>query len=799
MSKRYQPQEAEPRIQAFWQENDTYVFSEEEGKEVFSIDTPPPTLSGRMHLGHAFSYAQGDFIARYKRMRGYSVFYPFGTDDNGLPTERLVEKQQKISSKHMPRDEFVKIVNQTLENELDSFTADWKRLAISADFTNAYSTIDAHCVKTSQLSFLDLYEKGLLKRKADPVSWCPKCQTAIAQAEFESVEKPSKMNTVTFTTTSGNNFSVMTTRPELIPACVAMAAHPKDKRYNSLDEEFVIPLANTFPDSKPVPLVFDESVDFEKGTGLMMVCTFGDKEDVEKWRKHGLNSKFIMQADGKLNEQAGPYEGLKAVAAREAILTDLEQAGLLTKQEAIVHASNVHERCATPIEYLSSKQWFVNVLDFKEELLAAGKEITWYPQHMRARFEHWVQGLSWNWIISRQRSYGVPFPVWYTPKGEVVVASKEELPIDPTTTKPKGYENQELIPERDVMDTWATSSVTPQIALGWAEDEKNFSKRFPMSLRLQAHDIIRTWAFYTILKSLHHHNTLPWRDIVISGHALDPKGKKMSKSKGNVIDPNKTMDEYSSDAVRFWAASTKLGEDLSFQEKDLITAKKTITKLFNASKFASMHLEDYTPITPDFKLELFDAWIFTRFNEVVRKATKYLDVYEYSKTRAVIDTFFWNDFCDNYLELVKDRLYNPGERGAQARLSAQFTLYEVVLGINKLFAPIMPHITEELYQLYFTSTQSAHSIHVSEWPTPREEYASKEEAVATILIDFLAEARKFKSERQLSMRAELTKATITLAKDELLIAKKHILDWQKTAGVRNIVFVEGEASVVYEE
>jgi valyl-tRNA synthetase len=803
MGKRYDPQEAEPRIQAFWKDNDTYSFNESEDKEIFSIDTPPPTLSGQMHLGHSFSYAQGDFIARYKRMQGFNVFYPFGTDDNGLPTERLVEKKEKISSNYMERDEFVKIVNKSVEEELDGFTADWKRLAISADFENAYSTIDPHSIKTSQKSFLDLHKKGLVQRKADPVSWCPKCQTAIAQAEFENIEKSSKMNTILFNTESGKELRIMTTRPELIPACVTLAAHPDDERYMDLaDEEIHIPLLDSFETShkKTVSIIFDEAVDMEKGTGLMMVCTFGDKEDVEKWRTHDLDSKFIIQPDGKLNEFAGPYAGLKPHIARDKILEDLKEAGHLVEQENIVHATNVHERCSTPIEYIKHLQWFVNVLDFKEELLQAGRDINWYPEHMRARYEHWITGLNWDWIISRQRSYGVPFPVWYTEDGEVIVASEDELPIDPTTSKPKGYEDVKLIPESDVLDTWATSSVTPQIALDWAEDEESFKKQFPMSLRLQAHDIIRTWAFYTITKSMHHHKQVPWRDIVISGHALDPNGKKMSKSKGNVVDPNEMMDKYSADAVRFWAANTKLGEDLPFQEKDLVTAKKTITKLSNACKFANMHLEEYDYNIPEFKLELFDRWLFTKFNKVIKTATQALDEYEYSKARSAIDQFFWNDFCDNYLELSKNRLYNPKERGEEARQSAQYTLYTVVLGQLKLFAPIMPHITEEVYQLYFAESQEAHSIHVSAWPKVHEQYNDEEACeAAEILIDFLAQARKYKSDRQLSMRADIPHATLTIPKEIRLRIEEDLLDWQTTSGVVDVSFKEGEPVIEFDE
>lgn len=795
MGKRYDPQEAEPRIQAFWNQQQTYRFDTSSDKEVFSIDTPPPTLSGRMHLGHAFSYAQGDFIARYKRMRGYVVLYPFGTDDNGLPTERLVEKQQNVSSAHMSREEFVDIVNESVKNSVKEFSADWKRLGISADFDNAYSTINDHCIKTSQKSFIDLYKKGLVTRKADPVSWCPRCQTAIAQAEFENIDKQSHMNTIVFETVSGKELEIMTTRPELIPACVTLAAHPDDKRYKDLvDEEIKIPLVDSFDtyfDSSTVSLIFDESVDQDKGSGLMMVCTFGDKEDVEKWRKHELDSKFIIGSDGKMTKHAGPYAGMKIVEARKAILNDLKEAGHLKSQKALTHATNVHERCSTPIEYIKHLQWFVNVLDYKEELLDAGRDINWYPSHMRSRFEHWVNGLNWDWIISRQRSYGVPFPVFYDEDGGVVLADESDLPIDPLSP-PKKYAG--LTPETDVLDTWATSSLTPQIVLDWANTDE-FSS---MSLRLQAHDIIRTWAFYTITKAHHHHGSTPWEDIVISGHGLDSKGRKMSKSKGNVVDPNEMMRKYSADAVRFWAATTKLGEDLPFQEKDLVTAKKTITKLYNASKFASMHLKDYDGNVPEFELEVFDRWLISKFNRVIKEATDSLDEYEYNKARSAIDSFFWNDFCDNYLELSKNRLYNPDVRGEDSRLSAQFCLYEVLLGQLKLLAPIMPHITEELYQNYFVDSQSAHSIHVSSWPSALDQFDDEDAYEASeILIDFLSQARKYKSDRQMSMRSEIPHATLTIPFKYKMLIEEAMLDWQATSGVVDVDIQEGESSIEF--
>lgn len=792
--KRYNPSEQEPAIQAFWQENNVYAYKPQKNQPTFSIDTPPPTLSGNMHLGHAFSYAQGDFIARYRRLQGDAVLYPFGTDDNGLPTERLIEKQEGVRLQDMGREAFIKLVNKNVQEQQPTFMKDWQDIGIAANFQEAYSTISDECIKTSQKSFIDLYKKGYVKREDSPVSWCPSCRTAIAQAEFENQDLPGKMNTIIFETQEGEEFEVMTTRPELIPACVAIAAHPDDTRYQALaGMDIIIPLSERFDGPHTVQLIFDESVDQEKGTGLMMVCTFGDKEDVEKWRRHDLESKFIIQEDGTLTN-AGLYSGMSTQEARKAILADLQQADLLLDQQPITRPVNTHERCGTPLEFVHTTQWFVNVLEHKEELLQAGNEINWYPQHMHKRYEHWVENLGWDWCISRQRPYGVPFPVWYDQEGNPVLADEDELPVDPSTQTPSGYQEEELTPELDVMDTWATSSLTPQIVLGWAED-KEATKQLPMSLRLQAHDIIRTWAFYTIVKSLYHHKKIPWKDIVISGHALDPKGKKMSKSKGNAIDPKKMTKKYGADAVRFWAAGTKLGEDLPFQEKDLVTAKKMITKLWNAAKFANMHLDDYTQETPA-QLELTDKWLLTKFSQAVQEATKSFERYEYSKTKMVVEQFFWNDFCDDYLELAKNRLYNPDKRGEQARVSAQYTLYTVLLGQLQLLAPIMPHITEKLYQLYFRESEGTESLHNTRWPeidaavTDQEAYHAGE-----LLNNLLAQTRKYKSDQQLSMRAELSHAQLTIPKEYKELVEDNLLDFLATSGIQNYDIKIGELAI----
>ncbi len=783
----YDSDTAEEKWQEWWSDERIYEFSDE--GEVYSIDTPPPTLSGRMHIGHAFSYTQGDFIARFKRMQGYDVLYPFGTDDNGLPTERLIEDKEDVDANEMDRSAFQDLVLENVEELLPDFTADWTKLGISCDFANAYSTIDEHSVATSQKSFIDLYEKGLVYRKETPVSWDVENQTAIAQAEFENRETEGWLNDIRFGDTHGNDLIISTTRPELIPACVALAAHPEDERYQELEgHDAVVPLFD-----HRVPIIFDEDVDQEFGTGLMMICTFGDKEDIEKWHKHDLELRDILEADGTLNDQAGPYEGMAIEEAREAIVDDLDDEGFLVDRERVTQNVNVYERSGEEVEYLNTMQWFVRLLDYKHELLEAGDRVDWTPEFMQDRYEHWVEGLHWDWCISRQRPYGVPFPVWYEKDtGKIVVPDEDELPVNPTEEVPDGYEEDELVPEDDVMDTWATSAVTPQIVLNWKDAEM---EHFPMDLRLQAHDIIRTWAFYTITKSEYHHKERPWKNIAISGHALDPKGEKMSKSKGNVVDPNEMREEYSADAVRFWAAGAKLGEDMPFQEKDLVTGEKTVTKLWNASKLVLMHLDDYQGKPPE--LERFDEWILHELNELVQECTEWFEEYEYAKVKQAVEDFFWNTFCDYYLEIVKDRLYNPDERGPAGRRSAQYTLYQSLLTILKLFAPIMPHITEEIYHLYFAEEEDAESIHVSNWPEYQEEHqfddAKVEGDAALQIIDAV---RKYKTDNDMSLGTELDTVRAEVPQDVSLLVE----DLKGVCRVEELdVTVENELDVKVEE
>ena len=712
---KYDFKQAEKKWRDYWDKEKIYVFDQKSKAKIYSIDTPPPTVSGKMHIGHAFSYSQQDFIARYHRMKGENVFYPFGTDDNGLPTERLIEKLKNVKSTKMQRQEFVTLCQKTLQEIKPDFVNDWKIIGMSCDFSQVYSTIDAHCIRTSQKSFLDLHKKGLVYQQTAPSMWCVQCQTAIAQADLEDKELDSTFNDIEFELEGGSKIIIATTRPELLAACVCVYVHPEDKRYKKIiGKKVIVPLFK-----QKVIIYADESANPEKGTGILMVCSYGDKYDVEAINKRKIEPRMIFTKDGKLNELAGKYQGLNIKDARKEILNDLQNNKLLLNKKPIKHNVNVHERCGTEIEFLTTKQWFVKILENKQKFIDAGKKIKWYPEHMRLRYEHWIEGLQWDWCISRQRHFGVPFPVWSCKKcSSIIVADEKDLPIEPLSIKPKGKckcGSTEFEGEMDVMDTWATSSVTPQIILNWAKDNTSkleFEKMYPCSLRPQAHDIIRTWAFYTIVKGVYHNNQAPWKDIVISGHVLDPKGEAMHKSKGNTVEPGVVLEKYPADALRFWAAGSRLGDDLRYLDKDLATGQKTITKLWNAFNFTQITLENYK--FKETKLEIVDQWILSKLNETIKTCTESFEIYEYSKSKAAIELFFWKDFCDNYLELIKYRLYS--EQESKEKESAKYTLYTCLFNILKLFAPIMPYITEELYHNMFMKNEKINSIHLNKWP-----------------------------------------------------------------------------------
>lgn len=784
LPKRYNFKESEKKWLKYWKKHKIYKFNPKSKKPIYSVDTPPPTVSGRMHIGHAFSYAQQDFFVRYKRMKQNNVFFPFGTDDNGLPTERLVERLKKVKSVGMERKKFIKLCQDTIKEIKPDFVSDWINLAMSCDFDTTYSTIDNHCIKTSQKGFIDLHKKGVVYKKSTPTMWCVDCQTAIAQAELEDKEQDSSFNDVVFKV-NGKELIIATTRPELIGACCCIYVHPGDKRYKKIvGKKARVPLFDY-----EVPIFTDESADPKKGSGVLMVCSYGDRYDVEAITKRKLKPRILFSKDGKLNELSGKYNGMKILEARKAILKDLEKKGLLKSKKSIHHTVNVHDKCGTEIEFLESEQWFIKILNNKNRFIKSANKINWYPGFMKKRYVDWIEGLQWDWGISRQRHFGVPFPVWYCGDcKEVVLASEKQLPVDPLKDKPSkkcSCGSDKFEGEKDVLDTWATSSLTPQIALDWIKDRKgiykdvNFDKMYPMSVRPQAHDIIRTWAFYTIVRGLYNCEDIPWRDIVISGHVLNPLGKKMSKSKGESLDPRKILGEYGADALRFWAAGNKLGMDIPYKEEEIKTGVRTVTKLWNASKFALMHLKDFK--IKKVTLHEIDRGIISKFNDLIKEVTDSFEKYEYSKTKLLTEEFFWKDICDNYLEIVKDRLYNPDKRGEEGRKSAQFTLHYLILNTLKLFAPVMPFITEEIYQLYFKENKS---IHIDSWPEYDKKLKSfKDEEIYSKFVEVLSKVRQFKTKHNKSMKVDIV---LTLNKKDYKLLENSLDDLKAVCNVRKL-------------
>ncbi|MCH7902315.1 valine--tRNA ligase [archaeon] len=785
----------EEKWQKNWEKEKIYSFDHKRDGSIYSIDTPPPTVSGKMHLGHAFSYTQADFIARYKRMQGFNVFYPFGFDDNGLATERLVEQSRKIRAKDFTREEFIKICLEETKKHEEIMRKDFSSLGLSVDWSTLYRTIDKRERKTSQKSFIEIYEKKRAYRKEAPSMWCPTCETSIAQAELEDVELDSTFIDIIFKMENEEDLIISTTRPELLSSCVSIFIHPKDKRKKELlGKKARVPLFNY-----DVPILEDERVDPKKGSGVVMCCTFGDQTDMEWYFAHNLPLKMSLTKDGKMTKLAEKYEGMRIKEARKKIIEDLKKAKLLIAQKPVRHTVNVHERCKTEIEIMNTKQWFIKYLDLKDEFLKKGNELKWYPKHMKVRYDNWIKGLQWDWSISRQRFFGVPFPVWYCKGcGETIIAKEEQLPVDPIQDKPPKCpkcKGKEFEPEKDVLDTWMTSSLTPQINSHWVDDKEFHKKLFPMSMRPQAHDIITLWAFNTIVKAYFHENSLPWKDIMISGHALDPKGRKMSKSLGNAIEPVEMIEKYSADMLRYWAATGSLGDDLPFQEKDFVSAKKFLTKIYNASKFVAMQtqgvkLEDFEKEKKN--LREIDKWILSRFSKVKKEATASFEIYEYSKALSAIRNFFWLEFADYYIEEIKHRVYS--EEKSQDNEIAKIVLVKINTEILKLLSPFIPHLTEETFQENFKEYGKEKSIHLEKWPEEEAGLINEEaEKAGELAKEIIGEIRKYKSGKNLSMNAEIEKAKIYTENPKLL--EKIEEDVKATMKVKEIIVEKGPLKV----
>ena len=728
------------------------------------------------------------------------MFYPFGFDDNGLPTERLVEKDEKIRAHMLPRSVFREKCLETVERYEEEFRRLWQRLGFSVDWSLQYQTISDQAQKISQKSFIELAKSHKAYMKESPVLWCTECRTSIAQAELETRECDTTFNYLYFETPMGS-LPIATTRPELLAGCVCIFVHPKDARYQGfLGQQATVPLYGF-----QIPVLAEETVAMDKGTGAVMCATFGDSTDMEWYQKHNLPYKKIILPDGTIQEDVAFIGGMKVKDARTHIIALLQEKELLEKQEALCHMVAIHERCGKDVEFIPSRQWYIDVLSEKERFLKAADEIHWHPEHMKNRYRIWVENLKWDWCISRQRYFGVPFPVWYCRNCQKPVFAEEaQLPVNPLESRPLhpcSCGCSDFVPEEAVFDTWATSSVTPLINAEIEEKRDVFEKMsddlfrdsspriLPMSMRTQAHEIIRTWAFYTIVKSLYHTGQIPWRDIMISGYVLAKPGEKISKSKNNAgSSPIALIETHSADAIRYWAANSKLGTDTFFSAEELKISKRFLNKLYNASKFAILQLEDFTkPAQYDESgLLPVDRWILQRVNETTLKAAGLLEDYEIGQARHEIDNLFWRDFCDYYIEIAKERLYQPMKHGAAQRYSGQIAVYYGLLGILKLYAIYTPYMTEYIYQNFYRQYEKEISLHQTLWITGQvqDEYLT----FGAHLESVIAQVRKDKSEKQMSMKDSLPELVISCPVSLREFYEKSLGDIMACTGAEKVVF-----------
>ena len=788
-----------------WDAEATYRFDRTATRDaVFSIDTPPPTVSGSLHVGHVFSYTHTDIVARFHRMRGKSVFYPMGWDDNGLPTERRVQNYFGVRCDpalpydpaftppatppkppiSVSRPNFVELCARLTAEDEKAFEHLWRYLGLSIDWSMTYATIGRHAQRVSQLSFLRLLDRGGAYQLEAPTLWDIDFRTAVAQAELEDREMPGAYHRIRFASADGGpGVEIDTTRPELLPACVALVAHPDDARYQPLFGKRVItPLFGV-----PVPVRPHRLADPEKGTGVAMICTFGDITDVIWWRELALPVRAVIAANGTLRpvvwgsdgwaskdtdaaqRRYDALVGLSVVKARAIVVEQLRETGdLLGDPRPITHNVKFYEKGDRPLEIVSSRQWFIRTMEHRSELIGRGRALKWYPPYMNSRYENWVNGLNGDWCVSRQRFFGVPFPVWYRIGADGVVdhnslllPSADRLPVDPSTDVPDGFTaEQRGVPggfagDPDIMDTWATSSLTPFIVCGWETDPDLWARTFPMDLRPQAHDIIRTWLFSTVLRAHLGEDTLPWKNTAISGWVLDPDRKKMSKSKGNVVTPMALLEEHGSDAVRYWAAKGGPGVDTAFDPGQMKVGRRLSIKLLNASKFVLARTGTDGPVT-----EVLDRGMLQRLALLVASVTKQLEGYDYAAALRETEEFFWW-FCDDYIELVKRR-----RSGDDASAVSAATAGAAALGVTlRLFAPFLPFVTEEVWSWWRTG-----SVHRADWPTVEEVTALLGEsaelpAVATQQASAItARIRAERSSQKLGFGVPV-RATLTLTRE----------------------------------
>ncbi|WP_447925523.1 valine--tRNA ligase [Georgenia muralis] len=853
----------EDRWNAAWEHEQTYAFDRTATREqVYSIDTPPPTVSGSLHVGHVFSYTHTDVVARFQRMRGKSVFYPMGWDDNGLPTERRVQNYFGVrcdpslpydpdlvpphvggegksvrAADQVPvsRKNFVELCERLTAEDEQQFEALWRHLGLSVDWRQHYQTIGADARLVAQAAFLHNLERGEAYQAAAPGLWDVTFQTAVAQAELEARDYPGFFHKVAFHRPDGTEVHIETTRPELLPACVALIAHPDDERYQ--------PLFGTTVTSPvfgvELPVLAHPAAEMDKGAGIAMCCTFGDLTDVQWWRELDLPTRPVLGRDGRIlretpewitdpagQEAYAEMAGKTAFSARTAVVDALRDSGDLDGEPAPTQRkTNFYEKGDKPLEIVTSRQWYIrnggrphtdtDGTDLRENLLARGRELDFHPDFMRVRYENWVGGLNSDWLVSRQRFFGVPIPVWYAvgADGEVdhdrvLTPEAAQLPVDPSTDVPPGYTEDQrgsvggFVGEVDIMDTWATSSLTPQIAGGWLRDEDLFARVYPMDLRPQGQDIIRTWLFSTVVRAHLEFGALPWRHAAISGWILDPDRKKMSKSKGNVVTPMGLLEEHGSDAVRYWAASARLGTDAAFEVGQMKIGRRLAIKVLNASKFAlTMAGDDPLVLDPAAVTAPIDKAMLAGLADVVETATTALEAYDHTRALEVSETYFWT-FCDDYLELVKDRAYNrDGVLPAADAASARSALAIAVDTFLRLFAPVLPFATEEVWRWYRPG-----SVHRAAWPDAgplRAAAADGDPALIAATGQALAALRKVKSEAKVSQRTTFARVRLALPAAQVDAVQQALTDLRAAGRVRGDLEIlgsgDGEAVVTEHE
>ncbi len=762
----------ERKWEEMWKTEEVYRFDPESDKPVFSIDNPPRYTSGPLHLGHATGYSLIDFMARYKRMRGCNVFFPLCFDVNGTPIEVKVEKKHHITKLDTPREEYRRLCEEYANGFIEKMTHDFEILGESMDPSIYYQTDAPYYRRITQLSFVELFNRGLVYKANYPVNWCPSCMTALADAEVEYRDNVNKLNFIKFQVAdSGPEDYVLiaTTRPELLCTCQAVAVHPDDKEKARLvGKELVTPLFG-----RRVKVISDPKVQMEYGTGFVMICTIGDKDDLEWVMKYHFPLEKGIDEQGRMTELAGKYAGMKVEEARQASIDDLKAAGILVEQKDNPQQVSICWRCHTPIEYLQVPQWFLKTLDFREKILQRADEIQWHPEFMKTRLRDWTNSLEWDWVLSRQRVFATPIPVWECEKcGHAVCATKEMCYCDPTLDKPPVEKcpecGGELVGCTDVFDTWMDSSGSSLYNTFWGRDEELHKKLFPMSMRPQSHDIIRTWAFYSILRAEQIEESVPWKDIMIHGFIMAPDGTPMHSSIGNVIDPIPILEKYGADALRYYAASCSLGIDHAFREPDVIRGRKLATKVYNLGQFASRYVEGAPAEMPS-GLRASDRWILARYSQTVRFVTVSLDDYGFDKAMKEIEGFIWHELADNYVEMIKGRTDD----------AVKYTVRTVLLGSMKMLAPFMPHVTEEVYQSLFRGSEGERSIHLTAWPEP---VLDDEDALAVgeRLKDVVAGIRTWKSERKLPLNAPLKLVELVGADAAVLAdAREDLLDATK--------------------